>query len=279
MKSNRESPILQQRSSSKGKTRIPEIKKPKELKYTKAYQPLQFESDEKDRLNTDRGRTYDTRAQPHEVMHPMLEQATVNEDSVETSPEEEVLTYTPAVLHKPVEIINIASSTRSNHVEDLEPRFREFAKASQFYHHPMPQEVSCPLSPEVDRNEEEAVMVSVWGQPQEWYHIQGEDNGTAKSSSDITLTPRELSLSPRKNISRQQNKSTNYEDKRQEVLRRKEEIEKHKYERFTSRIREKEQRYQEIKRRKQEGRMSSQSFDRQNHSRRRGIVVLIIFSK
>jgi hypothetical protein len=56
-----------------------------------------------------RERYYERRANKFQTIIPKVQNVNFREDSVETSPVEEVLTYTPTELDSPIEIINIAS--------------------------------------------------------------------------------------------------------------------------------------------------------------------------
>lgn len=113
---------------------------------------------------------------------------------------------------------------------------------------------------------------------------------SGQSATNSICTPRDPQSSPnahlkssasrnrRQNLSNTQtsNKPSAFEQKRQEVLKRKEQLEKDRLDKINSKIKEKEEKFRKMQELREEYKLTNNSFDKRSQSRKRGRYILFI---
>lgn len=209
----------------------------------------------------------------------------LDEDSAETSPVEEILNCEPQKLETPTEIINIASPpSGSIKSEEMERQFNwVYERDTMFYnnHEQYEPEKKMIHTPDVLQDESEFIFYDRNGpiQPSPSPDISKSFQNFIERGSDPSENVREVvrefkhdrsdKKSERNRSTGSVNRTGNFEVKRQEVLKRKEMLEKERIEKLSRKIREKEQKFERFEKEKQENKFISQTFDRRSRSNRR----------
>lgn len=232
--------------------------------------------------NLERGRTLET-SDRHWSRHDFKKKYNnyvLKDDSAETSPVEEVLNYQPATLGKkdnfsyalgsPTEIVNIASlPSYSNPTDSGTHQQWVYEKEPLFYQRPMESdsEDARPLSPQIINTDPDPVLcedLRFSNNMSRYNDLHQIYEGKAKLVQKHTPRDEELSArynqpskehlneskTSKRNRTPSQNsnhsakaKSNDFESKRQEVLKRKEMIEKQRLDKISQKIKEKDEKF------------------------------------
>jgi hypothetical protein len=209
----------------------------------------------------------------------------LDEDSAETSPVEEILNCEPQKLETPTEIINIASPPAEGlKSEEIDKQFDwVYERDTMFYnrHELYEPEKQMIHTPDVLQSESEFILYNRNGslQPTPSPDISKSFQNFIERGSESSENMREVvrefkhersdKKSERNRSTGSINRTGNFEVKRQEVLKRKEMLEKERIEKLSRKIREKEQKFERFEKEKQDNKFTLQTYDRRSRSNKR----------
>jgi hypothetical protein len=213
------------------------------------------------------------------------QQMMMREGSEDSSPLEEVLSCEPEKFEAPTEIINIASPpTGSLQSEEMEENMKwEYEREPMFYNRrdSYEEEKKLIYTPDISRIESNFILNDRNGSLQptnlpdiskSFQNILGKDYEPSEIMEEVVKDFNHEEKEKRKKRNRSLgsvNRTGNFEEKRHEVLKRKERLETDRIEKLSKKIREKEEKCERHKKNKRENKNVSKTFDKGSYSNRK----------